>query len=347
MSSKFSLEHMTEEEIKHYEQPLAFYLQQEKTETLKKICKYYQIKGYSNKKKSEQIDLIVAHVFKDFTAADRMFETMSVEDYNVLNHLLIADTFSAEAEREIPVQNFLFVKDDYVFIPADIKEYLRRYVVEKSQSQEQSDEVKLLVSAVNLYGYFSLAHYRVLAERFTASQQTEEQLAEELQGIATVKDGFVLNPLIEAAHFSGAGIESKRQYYIPDTWEDFQNYFAFEYHEDSSEIKALLQFLKPYIVDINQQKDVRDTVIVMMKMIDNPANLISILKDMIGQNVLRAFDMNQASLLMLNAYQTVRNWHLGGYKMIELKKPEKRVINKRVEKKSKKRKKKNISRVKK
>ncbi|TDM13662.1 hypothetical protein [Macrococcus bovicus] len=345
--SKFSLKHMTEEEIKHYEQPLAFYLQHEKIETLKNICKYYQIKGYSNKKKDEQIDLIVSHVFKDFTAADRMFENMSVEDYNVLNHLLIADTFSTEAEREMPAQNFMFVKEGRVFIPADIKEYLRRYVVEKSQSQQQSDEVKLLVSAVNLYGYFSLAHYRLLAERFTGSQQTEEQLAEELQGIATVKDGFVLNPLIEAAHFSGMGIESKRQYYIPDTWEQFQHYFAFEYYEDSPEIQALLRFLDSYIIDTEQQKDVQDTIIVMMKMIDNPANLTAILQDMIDQNVLRALDMNQASVLMLNAYQTVRNWHLGGYKMIEMKQPVPRVINKRVEKKSKKKKKKNISRIKK
>ncbi|TDL97982.1 hypothetical protein ERX27_05845 [Macrococcus brunensis] len=347
MSNKFSLEQMTEEEIKHFEQPLAFYLQHEKMETLKNICKYYQMKGYSNKKKSEQIDLIVSHVFKDFTAADRMFENMSVENYNVLNHLLIADVFSSEENREVPAQHFLFVKDGYVFIPVDIKEYLRRYVVEKSQSQELSDGVKLLVSAVNLYGYFSLAHYRVLAERFMSSQQTEEQLAEELHGVATIKDGFVLNPLIEAAHFSGVGIESKRQYYIPDSWEDFQNYFAFEYHEESSGIEVLLQFLKPYIIDVNQQKDVRDTIIVMMKMIDNPANLTSILQDMIDQSVLRAFDVNQASVLMLNAYQTIRNWHLGGYKMTEMKQPEKRVINKRVEKKSKKRKKKNISRLKK
>lgn len=347
MAGKLNVMTMTEDEIRKFKQPLSYYLRQKKIDTLKDICRFYQIKGYSGKKKEDLIDLITSHIFADFTAADQMFEVMSVEDYNILNHLLIADTYATECKGTIPVQNFLFVNGDHVFIPEDIKDYLRRYVIEKSQSQEQSDEVKLLVSAVNLYGYFSLAQYRLIAERFLNSRKTEQQLEEELQGIATVKDGFVLNPLIDAAQFHGAGIESKRQYYVPTSWEVFQRYFAFEYQEESAEIEALIRFLQPYIVNSSQRQDIKDTLIVMMKMMDNPDNLMSILTDMVNENVLTPMNEQEAGRYMLGAYRTVRSWLLGGHKMAELMEPEPRIVNKRVEKKSKKRKKKNISRIKK
>ncbi|GGB11929.1 hypothetical protein ERX37_09855 [Macrococcus hajekii] len=347
MASKLNIKTMTEEEIRHFEQPLSYFLWNEKLETLKKICKFYEIKGYSNKKKEDLIHLIVTHIFKDLSAADKMFDVMSVEDYNVLNHLLIADTYSTAFTGKMPVQNLIFIIEEHAFIPSDVKEYLRRYVVEKSQAQEQSDEVKLLVSAVNLYGYFSLSQYRLMAERFLNRRQTEQQLEQELQGIATVKDGFVLNPLIEAAQFHGAGIEEKRQYYIPSSWEDFQRYFAFEYHEPSEELDALISYLSPYMNDINQKKDIRDTITVMMKMIDNPDNLMSIINDMINEKVLAPVKMDETAAYMINAYRTIRNWHLGGHKMNEIMQPERRVINKRVESRKKKRKKKNISRVKK
>ncbi len=357
LEKQLDLTTMDSAQIRKFERPLAHYLTELKNDELKDICKFFGIKGYSNKNKDTLVTMITEFVFKDNEAADKMFNDMSVEEYNVLNHLLISDHFADEFNGRMQPQHLIFTNGSYAFMPSDVKEYLRAYVVEKSSAEEQDDEVKALVSAVNLYGYFSLAHYKEVLKTYFDIDMTVEELKSELSGVATLKDNFILNPLMSEGMFSGEGVDKERMYYLPDSWEEFQKYFAFEYHPGTEELNALLNYLDDYLTSPMRRKDLTDSLIVMMKVMDHPKNLMNIITDLVSEGILTPVPKQPTELYMIAAFRTIRNWHLGGHKMIEVaetvaKTPaqtqEKRVINKQVKKKSKKRRKsRNVSRSKK
>lgn len=330
-------------------QPLSHYLKKLKNDELKAICKFYGIKGYSSKKKDELVELINTFVFKDYEAAELMFNQISAETYSVLNRLIINEEDSMQGEHGEDVY-FLFTEDDHTVLPSDVKEYLRKFVVEKSASEDQDDEVVALVSAVNLYGYFSLEHYQHLLKKYLNMDVSIEELKNDLASVATIQDNHVLNPLLQDMDFDAPINRSARRYYLPDTWEEYKQYFNIEYYEQSKEIKQLFAYLQSYIPAGIQPKDVKESLIVMMKTVDNPTKLVSIINEMVKEGTLQALPEQPTELHLLAAYRTVRNWHLGGHTYNELQQtaPKQRVINKQVRKKSKKRRKNmNVSRFKK
>lgn len=330
-------------------QPLTHYLQVLKNDDLKAICKFYGIKGYSSKKKDQLVDMINTFVFKDYEAAELMFNQISAETYGILNHLIINEENGIEGQHGEAVY-FLFEEAGYTLIPTDVKEYLRNFVVEKSTAEDQDDEVIALVSAVNLYGYFSLAHYQQLLKQYLNMDVSINDLKNDLKSVATIQDDHVLNPLLQDMNFDAPIDRSARRYYMPETWEDYKKYFNIEYYEQSKEIDQLLTYLKPYIAAGVNSKDVEESLIVMMKTVDNPAKLPAIINDMVAEGTLRALPEQPTELHLLAAYRAVRNWHLGGHTYNEVREhtPKQRVINKQVRKKSKKRRKNmNVSRFKK
>ncbi|UTH13626.1 hypothetical protein [Macrococcus equipercicus] len=340
------------EQIRKFERPLAYYLTKQKNDSLKEICRFFGIKGYSGKNKEALVALINDFVFKDNAAADKMFDDMAVEEYNVLNHLLISDHYAEAFDAELAPHHLIFSGSGYAFMPSDVKEYLRAYVVERSGTEGQDDEVKALVSAVNLYGYFSLDHYAAVLKKYLNIEMTAADLERELAGVATLKDGFVLNPLMSESMFSGQGVDTERTYYMPDTWDEFQQYFAFEYHPETRELTTLLDHLEQYLTTPLRRKDLIDSVIVMMKMMDHPKHLMNIITDLEQEGILASVPQQPTELYLIAAFRTVRNWHLGGHQMLEIAAAEgsrrtapMRVINKQVKKKSKKRRKNmNVSR---
>ncbi|TDM11961.1 hypothetical protein [Macrococcus lamae] len=349
---------MESEQIRKFEQPLVYYLTRQKNDALKEICRFFGIKGYSGKNKETMAAMISDFVFKDNEAADKMFHEMSVEEYNVFNHLLISDHFAEEFKGDIAPHHLIFTENGYAFMPTDVKDYLRAYVVERSSAEGQDDEVKALVSAVNLYGYFSLEHYRAVLKKYLNIEMSLEELKSELSGVATLKDGYILNPLMSEGMFNGANVDPERTYFLPETWEEFEKYFAFEYHPTTEELTTLLTYLEDYLTSPVRRKDLEDTLIVTMKMLDHPKHLMNIIADLVEDGVLTSVPQQPTELYLIAAFKTIRNWHLGGHQMMEVaaaetekrqvQPAEKRVINKQVRKKTKKRRKNmNVSRFKK
>lgn len=336
-------------ELKNVNKPLTHYLKELKNDDLKAICKFYGIKGYSSKKKDQLVEMINTFVLKDYEAAELMFNQISAETYGILNRLIINEENAVEGQHGDAVY-FLFEQDEHTFIPGDVKAYLRKFVVEKSTSEDQDDEVIALVSAVNLYGYFSLAHYQQLLKKYLNMDVSVHELKNDLASVANIQNEHVLNPLLEDMEFDAPIDRSARSYYMPETWAAFKKYFNIEYYEQAKEIEQLLTYLKSYITAGVNPKDIEESLIVMMKTVDNPAKLTAIINEMVKEGTLQPLPEQPTELHLLAAYRAVRNWHLGGYMYNELKQqmPQQHVINKQVRKKSKKRRKNmNVSRLKK
>lgn len=321
---------------------LKHYLEEETKTYLIDLCKHYKFKGYSSKKKEELIELINANVFEDDKVADQIFEGVSVEFYNVLNHLIISDNLCTPYEGNVTPFQLIFERDGNVCMPVDVKEYIRNYVIEKSQSEGQEDEVIALVSAVNLYGYFSLQQYQHILEKFLNVTTTVEEIEADLSAVATVRDGFVLNPLLQESSFEMPTDAQSKKYYTPDTWDEFKKYFNIDYYVPTKATKDAFDWLSQYIIDEEDTKSVQDSLLVAMKTADHPVKVINIVEEMERDGVINEVDHAVMTEKILVASRNVRNWHLGGFTKAEqemINQPF--VINKRVVKKSKKRRKNN------
>ncbi|UBH15223.1 hypothetical protein [Macrococcus armenti] len=334
--------------MEHTVQKLEWYLESLSKESLKTICRNYEIKGYSSKNKEALIALIQDEYFADDTLLNKLLKCLTSDYKLVFFELANGESNVTTFNRDIPDTLFLFYpeSDEHLVIPKDVKAHFKNYIERHEEMIEEMKRIEFYHSALNLYGFVSLKQLSKLGVKYEQFQMSELEVADDITKLLPEYADLIIDNSVKHKDLTGINIDLKKlthnhRYYEPATKEAFFKYNDPYYVEPSSAIDSLKKFLTSAVTE--QYKGtytaelIVNTIIFGLRANNTPNYIIQHIEHIEKNGFLEIQDHSILRKLIEAALMDSRLWSLNGNKK-EVKRVRKVVQLKQKKKKRKKKK---------
>ncbi|TDM15746.1 hypothetical protein [Macrococcus bovicus] len=167
---------------------------------LKDICRFYKIRGFSSKNKSQLAMLICSHFFEDFSMLEKMVEHMSLETIEIVEKMVRLDRMYTMDQPELdPMMFFYYLSDSELFVSTkDVRAHFRAYLKENELHPVVTKRL-FYRRLLYLYGAVDYQHLYKMAQQLMDESMTLARVKRE------VKSSFSKDEVI----FSSEGIKHR------------------------------------------------------------------------------------------------------------------------------------------
>ncbi len=167
---------------------------------LKDICRFYKIRGFSSKNKSQLAMLICNHFFENFSMLEKMVDHMSLETIEIVEKMVRLDRMYTMDQPELdPMMFFFYLSDSGLFVSTkDVRAHFRAYL-KKNELHPVVTKRLFYRRLLYLYGAVDYQHLHKMAQQLLDESMTIARVKRE------VKSSFSKDEVI----FSSEGIKHR------------------------------------------------------------------------------------------------------------------------------------------
>ncbi|PCF35032.1 hypothetical protein B5C00_02715 [Staphylococcus delphini] len=302
-------------------------------EDIKALCKQHDITGYSGMNKSELLVHFITYlVTPEYIRESVAHMSRAHQLLLVLTQQMIEVGIPFETTLDVP-QSFLMYKprmsfDDTgeILIPHEIDEKMKEAVQTEEILKALSDQYRLLIASVELYGSLPLEQLQVVYQKYMDQTLTLDALKDWLDLVEEVNPDFknyeVKDDVITHIDFQFdqtqmVEIASKVTYYLPETKEEMLTYSKRLYGIDPERCDRVIEWVKDHFIEYEymdfidrnlEAEELGTELLLLLKHISEPDDFAPVLEGWIEDGELDEDAFSTGLVLFEEMLKHMRSW---------------------------------------
>lgn len=302
-------------------------------EDIKTLCKQHDITGYSGMNKSELLVHFITHlVTPEYIRESVAHMSRAHQLLLVLTQQMIEGGIPFETTLDVP-QSFLMYKPRMTFddtgkilIPHEIDEKMKEAVQTEEILKALSDQYRLLIASVELYGSLPLEQLQVVYQKYMDQTLTLDALKDWLDLVEEVNPDFknyeVKDDVITHIDFQFdqtqmVEIASKVTYYLPETKEEMLTYSKRLYGIDPERCDRVIEWVKDHFIEYEymdfidrnlEAEELGTEILLLLKHISEPDDFAPVLEGWIEDGELDEDAFSTGLVLIEEVLKHMRSW---------------------------------------
>ncbi|UXS22106.1 hypothetical protein [Staphylococcus delphini] len=302
-------------------------------EDIKTLCKQHDIAGYSGMNKSELLVHFITHlVTPEYIRESVVQMSRAHQLLLVLTQQMIEVGIPFETTLDVP-QSFLLYKPRMTFddtgeilIPHEIDEKMKEAVQTEEILKALSDQYRLLIASVELYGSLPLEQLQVVYQKYMDQTLTLDALKDWLDLVEEVnpdfknyevKDGHITHIDFQFDQTQMLEIASKVTYYLPETKEEMLTYSKRLYGIDPERCDRVIEWVKDHFIEYEymdfidrnlEAEELGTELLLLLKHISEPGDFAPVLEGWIEDGELDEDAFSTGLVLFEEMLKHMRSW---------------------------------------
>ncbi|MFH0715666.1 hypothetical protein WMC59_02385 [Staphylococcus delphini] len=302
-------------------------------EDIKMLCKQHDITGYSGMNKSELLVYFITHlVTPEYIQESVAHMSRAHRLLLVLTQQMIEVGIPFETTLDVP-ESFLLYKPRMTFdgtgeilIPHEIDEKMKEAVQTEETLKALSDQYRLLIASVELYGSLPLEQLQVVYQKYMNQTLTLDALKDWLDLVEEVNPDFknyeVKDDVITHIDFQFdqtqmVEIASKVTYYLPETKEEMLTYSKRLYGIDPERCDRVIEWVKDHFIEYEymdfidrnlEAEELGTELLLLLKHISEPGDFLPVLEGWIEDGELDEDAFSTGLVLFEEMLKHMRSW---------------------------------------
>lgn len=305
-----------------------------KNETLKQICRLYNIKGFSNKNKIELCELISSEFFKDTVIIERILvETFS---FALLIELLSSDRNSIKDVSVDNINQFPFIVGLFdrfgsiiAVLPSDVRKYIEnnfdiQAMMNQFQGFNTNSEIEVFVyRALQIYGAVEIKQIQKLFKQYLQLDISKNEIKalfdDKDEGL--VYKNYIVHPFIRDDIEEFITLIIDVPYFVPENYERFKVISDQNENDQSLEMQAFLKFFKNHLLDKSESNKVEMEIflLIMLASAINEEHIKLYLQNLEENQIISKMPRKKRDKLLNKISPQIRRWIYRGHNLKEYK----------------------------